>query len=606
MVAGLDDRHYARILDDKHILAAIICVVFTGIHDHGDRVALLDADVVDRQALHHFFVRAGGKIFLLEDFAVLHQVNRYAVREGRIGILVSQFRVLKIDIDLSVLSGDPLYIGGFALVAGDNEVFLDLYAVAGVILITVFHALYIDCEEGIVVVAELIVPAVISLLAKIVQCGSDIDALSVVPGLDVVLVLSDESACASDREFVFTAVVSSIVQTVDDHCEVIALAHMQGGDVQTLCYFAVNFRREGLLPEDCTVVVQGDSCAVRPCGIRVLILHLGVGGVDTDSAVLGDSPFDDRGSVVSAGIYIIALDLQITVMEVSVLARIIGIHIVCVVGIILVAPLEDPAVASLLAEVIFYIGKILACFNRVDTDRRFISRAVYIYDRDIKGAAVVGGVAFRVYHKVQIVIGLYSEFGNAMFDLILSFGRRVDMLFIEKLVVLIDLDLNAVREIGISVVLLELGVFDAKIDVAVYGGLPSKDRIVVDRRMDESRADGKVGRGAVDIFSLVLMGNRRAVIRICSVEISPSITSLLAEIFHAVRVVVRAGRIVRDRGFRRVYIVDRDIEASSVKCVVALGIHDKVQTLVVFHFKIFDLDLCQCLFFRTDRYIFKI
>ena len=90
---------------------------------------------------------------------------------------------------------------------------------------------------------------------------------------------------------------------------------------------------------------------------------------------------------MGAGIYIIALDLQITVMEVSVLARIIGIHIVCVVGIILVAPLEDPAVASLLAEVIFYIGKILACFNRVDTDRRFISRAVYIYDRDIKGAA---------------------------------------------------------------------------------------------------------------------------------------------------------------------------------------------------------------------------
>ena len=193
-----------------------------------------------------------------------------------------------------------------------------------------------------------------------------------------------------------------------------------------------------------------------------------------------------------------------------------------------------------------------------------------------------------------------------MFDLILSFGRRVDMLFIEKLVVLIDLDLNAVREIGISVVLLELGVFDAKIDVAVYGGLPSKDRIVVDRRMDESRADGKVGRGAVDILSLVLVGNRRAVIRICSVEIGPSIASLFAKIFHAVRVVVRTGRIVRDRGFRRIYIIDRDIETSAVKCVVALGIHDKVQTLVVFHFKIFDLDLCQCLFFRTDRYIFKI
>ena len=180
------------------------------------------------------------------------------------------------------------------------------------------------------------------------------------------------------------------------------------------------------------------------------------------------------------------------------------------------------------------------------------------------------------------------------------------MLFIEKLVVLIDLDLNAVREIGISVVLLELGVFDAKIDVAVYGGLPSKDRIVVDRRMDESRADGKVGRGAVDILSLVLVGNRRAVIRICSVEIGPSIASLFAKIFHAVRVVVRTGRIVRDRGFRRIYIIDRDIETSAVKCVVALGIYDKVQTLVIFHFKIFDPDLCQRLFFRADRYIFKI
>ena len=47
MIADFDDRYLARILDDEHILAAVIGVVLAGIHDHCDRVSFAHAHAVE-------------------------------------------------------------------------------------------------------------------------------------------------------------------------------------------------------------------------------------------------------------------------------------------------------------------------------------------------------------------------------------------------------------------------------------------------------------------------------------------------------------------------------------------------------------------------------
>ena len=403
VIADFDDRYLARILDDEHILAAVIGVVLAGIHDHCDRVSFAHAHAVDREALCHFAVGTGREVLFPEDGVVPHQVNGNAVREGRIGILIPELRVLEIDVDLSGLRGDPLYIRGFALIARNDEVLLDLDAVAGVVFLAVLASLDVDREERIAVVAELIVPAVVALSVEIIESGGEIDPFAVVPGPHIVFVFSDESAQAVDREFIFAAVIGCIVEAVDHQSEVIALFNVLGIDIQALCHLCIDFGGKILLPAEMSVVIQRDSCAVRPRGVGVLVLHLRIGGVDRDRAVLGDPPFDDGRPVVCAGIDIVALDLQVAVVEIPVLAVVKRFRVIGVVGIVLVAPLEDPAVASLFSEVIFDIGKILPRFGSTDIDVGLIFRAADVDDRDIKGASVIGGVAFRVDHKVQAV-----------------------------------------------------------------------------------------------------------------------------------------------------------------------------------------------------------
>ena len=128
-VAGPDLGGLVGVLDDEHILAAVIGRVGAGVHDHGDAVALLDGNPVNGQAGGHLPVGVGREIDLTQDGVVVHQVHGDAVGPAGVGVLVLQLGVFQVDVDPPVPGGHPLDVGALAVGAGNDVVLLDLHAV---------------------------------------------------------------------------------------------------------------------------------------------------------------------------------------------------------------------------------------------------------------------------------------------------------------------------------------------------------------------------------------------------------------------------------------------------------------------------------------------
>ena len=294
MIADRDLRSLVCIFDDEHVLAAVIGVVLARIDDHRDAVALIDADIVDRKAAGHFDIPAGGEVLLTEHLAVLHEQDRHAVRPRRVGIFIFELGIFKVDVDPAGLRCHPLDVSRFAVLARDDVVLFDLDAIVRDVLLAVLTSLDVDGKEGIPVIAVLIIPAVVALGAEIIERRGKVDALAAVSCGDSSLSLANEAAEAHDREFILAAVVRVVVAAVDDHGQIVTLADINRGDIEALGHLGVDLRRERLLRQKRSVVVDAHPRAVRPRGIGILILHLCVGSRYADNAVLGDSPLDDR------------------------------------------------------------------------------------------------------------------------------------------------------------------------------------------------------------------------------------------------------------------------------------------------------------------------
>ena len=69
--------------------------------------------------------------------------------------------------------------------------------------------------------------------------------------------------------------------------------------------------------------------------------------------------------------------------------------------------------------------------------------------------------------------------------------RNIHCLFINDLVILVRSDDDAVREIRIAVILFKLCIADTQIDVAADCRSPGKDRVVIQRRMNEILLDAE-------------------------------------------------------------------------------------------------------------------
>ena len=360
VISDSDRRSFRGVFDHEHVFAAVISRICARIDDHGDRIAFADADIVHPEIFGNLAVGPRGEVFLAENRSVLHKVDRHAVRPVRIGILVEQLRVLKIDVDPSVFGDDPFYDGAFAFVSRHDVIFFDFYAVARIILFVILAVFNIDREERIRVVAVLIIPAVVALRAEIVLGGGKIDSLAVISRRNVSFRQSDETAEARDGKFIFSAVIGIIINAVDDHREVLPLRDSQGGYVEAFRHFLIYFRRKCLLREQRLVKIDRDSRSVRPVRIGILVFHFRVGCFDRDRSVLGDSPLNHRGAVVNARIDVIPFDFQIAVVEIAVFFLVKRGHVVGMERVIPISPLEDPAVAALFSEVVFDIGEILS------------------------------------------------------------------------------------------------------------------------------------------------------------------------------------------------------------------------------------------------------
>ncbi len=595
------------VLDDEHVLAGVIGVVGAGIHDHGNGVALFHADAVDGQGPGDLRIPSGSEVLLLQNGIVLHQIDCHAVGPAGIGVLVPELGVFQIDVDLAVLGHDPLDVGGFALVAGHDEVFLDLYVVAGVILLVVLVLFHVDGKERILVVAELIIPAVVALFAEVVHGGGEVGTLPVIERLDALFVLAHQAAGGADGELILAAVVGRIVQAVDDHGDILALLYLKAPHIQSLCDLTAHLGGEGLLGKEGLVQIEGDPGAVRPCGVGVLVGSLGVGGVYRHGTVLCHSPLDDGRPVMGAGVDVVALDLQIGVVEVSVFLLVVGLHVVGVEWIVAVAPLIDKAVAALGTEIVLGGSKVLSGLGPVHADRTLVLHAVHVDHGDIESAAVIGGVAFCIHHEVEPVLLFHMELGNTGPDLVLSLVRGVHVLLVEKLVVFIDLDLDAVGEVGVAVVLLELGIADAQVHISLGIRSPAEDGVVVEGGMDKAAADGKVGGSAVDVLAaLRLMRGQSRILGRGAVHVGPAVLSLNAEILDVVGVVGSPVLVLCGLYGLCVHIGNGRVESTAVKCVVGPGIHHEIEALVVLHFQILDADLDQVLGLGADGYVLQL
>ena len=604
-VAGSNGRDLVGIFNDEHVLARVVSRVFAGIHEHGDDVAGLHGEGVHGKASGYFAVRIRLEAELLQDFAVVEEVYRNAVRPGGVGILVLQLGVFKVNVDPAVLGDDPLDERGF--VSGRNdEVLLDLDIFIGQITFTFLIVFNVDRCEGIGAVAELIIPAVRALPAEIILGGGKIG-----PGsrrcCDVLFRPAGKAAQGPDGKLVLAAVIGDVVQAVDHQGDIIALRDLKRFHVKTLRDLFDGVRLESLLLQQLAVVIQGDTGAVRPVRIGVFVLRLRVGCPDADRAVLSDFPLDHGRAAVLAGIHVVALDLQPALVEVAVFLLIEVFHVVGIERFIGIAALEEPSVRALRAEVDGDVGNVLPGSRCLDRNVLFGLRAVDVDDRDVEGAAVIGGIALGADREVQSVLRRHGKFRAAEGDDVFSLGRRVHVLLEKQLAVLIHSYDDAVREVRIAVMLFEFRIFDPEVHVAAHGGHPRQHRVVVQRGMDEALAHGEVRGTAVDVAAvLCLMGRRLRRLRIGTDQIQPAVLSLRPEIRLIVRVVVLAAGFRLGADLRCIHVADVDVEAAAVISVVAAGGHHEVQAVAFLHLQIVDADLGQQFLGGADVHVFQL
>ena len=605
-VAGLDLGGPVGVLDHEHVLAAVVGGVGAGVYDHGDAVALLDGDAVNRQAGGLFPVRIGREIDLPQHVFVVHQVDGDAVGPAGVGVLVLELGVFQVDVDSAVLGGHPLDVGGLAVGGGDDIVLLDLQTVGHHIAFAVLQLLHVGGQEGVQTVAELIVPAVPALLAEVVLGGGE-----VVPALGaggyVLFGLARQAAEAGDGELIVAAVVGDVVQAVDHQGDVVALLHGQRFHVQALGDGLLDLGLKILLVQEGAVVIEGNPGAVGPGGVLVLVLQFRIGRLDADDAVLGHLPLDDGGAAMLAGIHVVPLDLQPAAVEVAVLLLVEVAHVVGVEGLVRPAALEEPAVAALGAEVRGDVGEVLPGLGGLHLHILLRLGAVHVDDGDVKGAAVIGGVALGVHEEVQRVPGGHGQSGGPEGDAVLPLVGGVHMLLVEELIVQVDLDLYAVGEVRVAVVLLELAVVHPQIHVAVHGGGPGQARVVVQGGVDEALADGQAGGAAVDVAALVgLVGDSPEPGGVGAAEIAPAARALGAEVLLAVGVVVLPAGLGLRLGEGGVHVPDVDVEAAAVIGVVAAGGYHKVEALALLHFQRIQPHFGQQLLGGADGGVFQL
>ena len=180
------------------------------------------------------------------------------------------------------------------------------------------------------------------------------------------------------------------------------------------------------------------------------------------------------------------------------------------------------------------------------------------------------------------------------------------MLLVKKLVVLISPDLHAIWEVWVTVVLLELRVLDPEVDIALNGRHPAEHGVVVDCWVDEALANRKVRGSAVEVFPIHFMGDKRAVRRLGAVHVVPAVAALLAEVFLAICIVIRARLVHGKRRTLRCVVGDGNVEATAVKGVVALGVDHEVEALVLLDRKLVDLDLGKRFLSRADIHVLKL
>ena len=305
------------------------------------------------------------------------------------------------------------------------------------------------------------------------------------------------------------------------------------------------------------------------------------------------------------GIDIITFDFKPVVREVSVLNRIKRCHIAGVERIIAIAALEDPAIGALRTEIILDISEVLTDITLFGHNSRFICCSVNIDDRDIQGTAVIGGVAFRVHHEIQHIQRRDCHGRNPFLDQDFSGIRHIHMLIEKLCVILEDLDADPIREIRHAVVLFKLCIAQTHIHISAHRRVPCQNRIMVERRMNEVLLDCQGRRNPVDIFAVLLMGNRMAVRRIIAIHIHPAVGSLFAEIFCAVGIVVCSAGI-RQNGLFLVYIRNSHVETAAVICVVCIRIDNKVKTFQLFDLEIIELDQSEVFLRCADRNILKL
>ena len=106
---------------------------------------------------------------------------------------------------------------------------------------------------------------------------------------------------------------------------------------------------------------------------------------------------------MGARVGVVTLDLEVAIVEVTILALVIRLRVVGVERVVCIAPLEDPAVATLLTEVILDVGKILTRVEGLHNYGRFVRATIHVDDGNVKCAAVIGRVALCVHHKGQAI-----------------------------------------------------------------------------------------------------------------------------------------------------------------------------------------------------------
>ena len=114
------------------------------------------------------------------------------------------------------------------------------------------------------VVAILIIESVIALFSEIIESGGIIRSSAVICRRNILFRIADKSAQTVDGKFIFASVIGIVVNTVDDHCNVVIFLYFDRRYIKTLCHLSADNRIKCLLRQLCAVVIQRYTCSVRP------------------------------------------------------------------------------------------------------------------------------------------------------------------------------------------------------------------------------------------------------------------------------------------------------------------------------------------------------